>query len=116
MGKIASGIFALSVTIGMASAAPDMFTAGTLYEFCSAKDGTISSVACDAYVRGLADSMMMAGGVVLGKKRYCPPPEGVQVDKAVGIIWQYLHDHPRDLGQQASTLAEFALTLAYPCH
>lgn len=96
-------------------AATDLFTAGTLYEFCSAPDGTASKMACDAYIRGVLDAMALGDGILAGQRRYCPPTDGVSKNDGVRIVWAFLHDHPEELRNKAGVLATVALSIAFHC-
>ncbi len=74
-----------------------------LYDQCAAQ-----SVACAAYVAGIADAFLHDGTV-------CLPPSNATTKQLADVVMAYLRAHPEARNYSAASIGHVAFTQAFPC-
>jgi Rap1a immunity proteins len=74
-----------------------------LYDKCNAQ-----SVACAAYVAGMADAFLHDGTV-------CLPPSDATTKQLADVVMAYLRAHPEAREYSAASVGYAAFTQAFPC-
>jgi hypothetical protein len=74
-----------------------------LYNTCNSQ-----SVACAAYVAGIADAFAHDGTV-------CLPQSNVTTRQLADLVMAYLRAHPEARGYSAASVGHVAFTQAFPC-
>jgi hypothetical protein len=88
---------------GLSQELSGFFSGNDLYNNCTAQ-----SVACPAYVAGMADALVHDGTV-------CLPQKTITAKQLVDVVTAYLHAHPESRIYSAASIGDVAFTQAFPC-
>ena len=88
---------------GLPQDSTGFFSGNDLYDNCTAQ-----SVACPAYVAGMADALVHDGTV-------CLPQNNVSTKQLVDVVMAYLRAHPERRIYSAASIGDAAFTQAFPC-
>jgi hypothetical protein len=71
--------------------------------------------ACDLYLLGLLDALVLANGANVPLEKYCIPKESISNETFVAVFKKLLEDYPEAATRQTAALAHVALARAFPC-
>ena len=89
------------------------FDGSDLYRFCSGTERSYSN-ACNAFIRGFHEGLMIGDRFASEKTHYCPPTN-MGIPQARLIVEKYLRDNPNKLHAAAGALVAGALYEAFGC-
>ena len=103
-------LIASVVSVPITALAAQAFVSGNdLYERCTEPPpGSGPQVACNGYILGVADLLMM-------DERVCMP-HGVVSQQLLDIVVKYLRDNPAKRQFSGASETTLALTDAFPCN
>lgn len=95
----------------------DFLSASDLSDACAAKKGSIPESICFAYIKGIADGLLL--GQVVERKIYCPPNDGktagLSGDRARSLVEKYLRESSGKQSRPAALEVADALIKSFPC-
>jgi len=106
----------VAIFLGTSSAKALDFDGSALYQICSDHNpNSAANVACNYYVRGIIEGMLMGTLTERNAKgTYCPP-DGLSQIQGRLIVEKYMRDNPLALSQQPAGIILDALLASFPC-
>lgn len=75
----------------------------------------MQAINCLGYLSGIVDGISLIFGVKPESKFFCPPSQGISVEKTLSLVRKWIENNPQDVTTSARMTVLIAYAKEYPC-